>query len=112
MWVRRRMLMLSTSRRNVSAWLAPSSPARAIKARISFGRHPPPNPMPALRNLRPIRASWPIASANTDTSAPVTSHTSAIALMNEIFVARKAFADVLTSSEVSRSVTRNGIPPR
>ncbi len=55
--IRRRMLMLSTSRRNVSAWSAPSSPARAMKARMSLGRQPPPNPRPALRNLRPIRSS-------------------------------------------------------
>ncbi len=33
------------------------SPARAMKARMSLGRHPPPNPRPALRNLRPIRSS-------------------------------------------------------
>ena len=95
MRVRRRMLMLSTSRRKVSAWLAPSSPARAMKARMSLGRQPPPKPSPALRNRRPIRASWPSASASTRTSAPAASHTSEMALMNEILVARKALADDL-----------------
>ena len=39
-----------------------------------------------------MRASWPIASASCVTSAPVASATSAIALMNEILVARNAFA--------------------
>src|SRR3712207_8766927 len=67
---RRRMLMLSTSRRNVSAWSAPSSPARDRNARMSLGRQPPPKPTPALRNLRPIRSSWPIASARSTTSPP------------------------------------------
>ena len=68
---------------------------------MSLGRQPPPNPMPALRNLRPIRSSWPSASARSTTSAPVTSHISATALMKEIFVARKALAEALTSSAVA-----------
>ena len=41
------------------------------------------------------------AVASIVTSAPDASHTSAIALMNEIFVARNAFADALTSSAVA-----------
>ena len=53
----------------------------------------------------------PIASASATTSAPDASHTSAIALMNEILVARKAFAATLTSSAVARSVTIHGMPP-
>ena len=76
---------------------------------MSFGKHPPPKPIPALRNRRPIRTSCPIASASTVTSAPAASHTSEMALMNEILVARKAFADAFTNSAVARSVTRNGI---
>ena len=48
--VRRRWLIASTSRRKVRAPPAPSSPARAMKPRMSFGRQPPPNPSPALRN--------------------------------------------------------------
>ncbi len=62
---------------------------------MSLGRQPPPNPMPALRNRRPIRASCPIASARVVTSAPVASAISAMALMKEILVARKALADDL-----------------
>ena len=50
---RRRMLMESTSRRKVSASATPSSPARAMNARMSLGRQPPPKPSPALRNLPP-----------------------------------------------------------
>jgi hypothetical protein len=72
-----------------------------MNARMSFGRQPPPKPSPAPRNFRPIRGSRPIASASVVTSAPAASHTSAIALMNEIFVARNAFADTLTSSAVA-----------
>ena len=48
-----------------------------------------------------MRASYPIASARAVTSAPVTSAISAIALMNEILVARKAFAETFTSSAVA-----------
>ena len=77
---------------------------------MSLGRQPPPKPTPALRNLRPIRSSWPIASARSTTSPPAASHTSATALMNEILVARKAFADTLTSSAVAKSVTTTGVP--
>ena len=51
-----------------------------------------------------------MASARVATSAPAASHTSAIALMKEIFVARKAFAATLTSSAVGRSVTTTGVP--
>ena len=68
---------------------------------MSLGRQPPPKPMPALRNFRPIRASRPIASASRVTSAPVASQTSAIALMNEILVARNELAATLTSSAVA-----------
>src|ERR1700694_4038373 len=81
-----------------------------MKARMSLGRHPPPKPRPALRKRRPIRGSYPRASASSVTSASAASHTSEIALMNEILVARNAFADTLTSSAVCRSVSRNGTP--
>jgi hypothetical protein len=43
------------------------------------------------------------------TSPPVASQTSAIALMNEILVARKEFAATLTSSAVAKSVTTTGV---
>ena len=48
-----------------------------------------------------MRSSWPRASASRVTSAPVASQTSAIALMNEILVARKELAATLTSSAVA-----------
>ena len=104
------MLIESTSRRKVSAWSAPSSPARAMNARMSLGRQPPPKPSPALRKRRPIRSSSPIASASWVTSAPVASHSSAIALMKEILVARNELAATLTSWAVARSVTIFGVP--
>ena len=96
--------------RNETAWSTPSSPARAMKARMSLGRQPPPKPRPARRNLCPIRSSCPIAVASWVTSAPVASHTSAIALMNEILVARNEFAATFTSSAVGKSVLTTGIP--
>ena len=49
MRARRRRLISSTSRRKVSAWSTPSSPARAMNARMSLGRQPPPKPSPALQ---------------------------------------------------------------
>ena len=63
-WTRRRRLTSSISRKKPSARPTPSSSARAWKARISFGKHPPPNPIPAPKNLRPMRSSNPIASAS------------------------------------------------
>ena len=48
-----------------------------------------------------MRASIPIARANAVTSPPAASHTLAMALMKEIFVARKALALILTSSAVA-----------
>ncbi len=57
-----------------------------------------------------MRTSCPSASARTVTSAPAASHTPEIALMNEIFVARKAFALTLTSSAVGRSHMTTGLP--
>jgi hypothetical protein len=83
-----------------------------MNARMSLGRQPPPKPRPACRNRPPMRSSWPSASASSTTSAPVASHTSAIALMNEILVARNEFAATLTSSAVARSVTTTGTPWR
>jgi hypothetical protein len=110
MRARRRMLIASTSRRNDSAWSTPSSSARAMNALMSFGRQPPPKPRPGRRPAGPIRGSWPSASASRWTSPCAASHTSAIALMNEILVARNAFAATFTSSAVARSVARNGTP--
>ena len=59
---------------------------------------------------RPIRSSYPSASASWVTSAPAASASSAIALMKEIFVARKAFAPPFTSSAVGRLHTTTGVP--
>ena len=77
---------------------------------MSLGRQPPPNPSPGLRKRPPIRSSCASAVARSDTSAPVTSQISAIALMNEILVARNELAATLTSSDVARSVTTTGTP--
>ena len=77
---------------------------------MSLGRQPPPKPSPGRSAAPPIRGSRPSASARLSTSAPVTSQTSAIALMKEILVARNAFAATFTSSAVAGSVTRNGTP--
>ena len=96
-----RRLIASTSLRNASESPRPSSSARAVNARMSFGRQPPPNPTPAFRNRRPMRASCPMASASAVTSAPVASAISDIALMKLIFVARNAFAATFTSSAVA-----------
>ena len=57
-----------------------------------------------------MRASWPIASARWVTSAPVCSHSSAIALMKEILVARNELAATLTSWAVAWSVRIRGVP--
>ncbi len=56
-----------------------------------------------------MRSSCPIASARSVTSAPVASHSSAMALMKEIFVARKALAATFTSWAVAKSVTTTGV---
>ena len=47
-----------------------------------------------------MRWSRPIPRATSRTSAPTCSHTLAISLMNEIFVARKAFEAYLIISAV------------
>ncbi len=47
-----------------------------------------------------MRSSCPIAVARWVMSAPVASHTSAIALMNEILVARNELAATFTNSAV------------
>jgi len=57
-----------------------------------------------------MRTSYASAVARWCTSAPVASHTSAIALMYEIFVARNEFAATFTSSAVARSMTTTCAP--
>src|SRR5664280_2810145 len=110
MRARRRILIASTSLRNDSAWSTPSSPARAMNARMSLGRHPPPKPRPACRKRPPIRSSYDSALDSAITSALVASQTSAMALMKLIFVARKALAATLTSSAVAKSQLTTGAP--
>mmetsp|Transcript_5581 Transcript_5581/g.16838 ORF Transcript_5581/g.16838 Transcript_5581/m.16838 type:complete len:232 (-) Transcript_5581:180-875(-) len=68
--------------------------------RISFWKHDPPNPTEALRNLGPIRESFPMALASSPTSAPVASQMADMALIDETRCARKALAASLESSEL------------
>ena len=49
-----------------------------------------------------------MARASRVTSAPVTSHTSDIALMNEILVARNELAAIFTSSAVAKLQVTTG----
>ena len=107
---RRPRFAWSTALSSVDRGSAPSREATAWNARMSLGRQPPPKPSPGDRKFRPIRASSPIASASSSTSAPDFSHTSATMLMNEILVARNALADTFTSSAVSSPVTISGMP--
>ena len=58
----------------------------------------------------PIRWSRPIPRATSVTSAPTSSETLAISLMNEIFVARKALEASLIISALATSV-RTSSPP-
>ena len=57
-----------------------------------------------------MRGSYPIALARTVTSPPAASQTSAIALINEIFVAKNEFAATFTNSAVGRSARIQGVP--
>ena len=73
-----------------------------------MGKQLPPKPIPACRNLLPMRSSRPIPRATSTTSAPVSSHTFAISLMKEIFVARNAFEASFTISALAMSVRTSG----
>ena len=55
-----------------------------------------------------MRSSRPMPRATSMTSAPVSSQTLAISLMNEIFVARKALEASLTISALAMSVRTSG----
>ena len=85
-------------------------PRRRTSTVSSPVRHEPPKPIPACRNFCPIRSSRPIPRATSMTSAPVSSQTFAISLMNEIFVARKALEASLTISADAMSVRTSGAP--
>ena len=66
---------------------------------MSFWKQEPPKPTDDFKNLEPIRLSIPMARATSLTSAPVFSHNSDIALMDEIRCAKNAFAVNLDNSE-------------
>src|SRR5437762_2016892 len=85
------------------------SSAVRTKAWQSFGKHEPPKPGPACRNLPPMRPSRPMPRATSCTSAPTASQRSATSLMKVIFVARKALAAYLISSAVSSVVNTIGV---
>ena len=85
-------------------------PASFLSAIVSLPKQLPPHPIPALRNFGPMRSSSPIPPATSVTSAPTSSQTLAISLMNEIFVARNAFEASLIISAEATSV-RTTSPP-
>ena len=108
---RRRMLIASTSRRKrqrlVDAELAGAGHERADVLGQAAAAEAEPgaeelaaDPGVVAERLGQLRRR----------RAPAASQTSAIALMKEIFVARKALAATLTSSAVAKSVTTNGAP--
>lgn len=65
----------------------------------------PPHPGPGRKNSVPIRLSYPIPTTTSFTSAPTPSQIAAIALMNDNFVAKNAFAAYLIVSADAGSVT-------
>ena len=73
---------------------------------MSFLKQEPPKPTPAFRNLGPMRLSAPIARATSATFAPVFSHSSVSALIEEMRCARNAFAAIFDSSEDQTFVVR------
>ena len=91
--------------RSAPAWCARGGgPARSPRRRGSE----PPIADPRLQELRADRSSRPIPRATSITSAPSSSETFAISLMNEIFVARKAFEASLIISALATSVLTTG----
>ncbi len=59
-----------------------------------------------------MRLSRPMPLATSWTSAPISSHSRATSLMNEIFTARNPFEAYLMSSADATSVIRNGVSIR
>ena len=105
----RRFCSSLTSMTAVRSWKwYPELPASCLRAETSLGKQLPPKPMPALRNDRPMRGSWPMPSATVTTSAPTSSQTLAISLMKVILVARKALDAYLIISAVATSVRMTG----
>ena len=76
------------------------------KILMRFGKHEPPKPTLALRNLLPMRESYPIACATSSMLAPVASQIAESALMDEMRWASIAFAASLESSEDQRPTVR------
>ena len=109
MRTRRRMLIASTSRRNVRAWSAPELAGAGHERADVLGQAAAAEAEAGVEEARGrCGRRWPIASASSVTSAPAASQSSAIALMKEILVARNELAATLTSSAVARSVTSRG----
>src|SRR5690606_7298689 len=81
---------------------------RAIytRFRISFWKQEPPKPTDAFRNFGPIRETCPMARETSATFAPVTSHSSEIALMEDTRCARKALATSFDNSDDHKLVVR------
>ncbi|OQC72630.1 MAG: hypothetical protein BWX45_00848 [Deltaproteobacteria bacterium ADurb.Bin002] len=65
---------------------------------MSFLKQDPPKPMPALRNLAPMRLSVPTACATSEMSASAFSQSADMELMEDTRCARKALATSLESS--------------
>ncbi|OQA22792.1 MAG: hypothetical protein BWY60_00137 [Actinobacteria bacterium ADurb.Bin346] len=86
----------------------PYSSAVKNSALTSFGKHDPPQPMPAFINLLPILLSSPIPYVTSSMFAPTLSQIFAISLINDIFVARKAFEEYFIISELVESVITIG----
>ena len=99
----------STALRSAIAGL---SPPMLIMARMSFGKHDPPNPTPGKMKCGPMRRSRLIARRTSLTSAFIASHRRATSLMKEIFVASMALAAYLLISALRLSMTRIGFPVR
>ena len=86
----------------------PLSLASLVRTATSLGRQLPPYPMPAFRKSFPILSSMPMPRATPVTSTPTRPQISAISLIKEIFMARKALLAYLIISAERRSVTRIG----
>lgn len=80
-----------------------------INALTSFGKQLPPYPIPAFKNLSPMRLSRPIPFAMSLMFPPERSQKPAISLMKLILVARKEFAAYLMISAVFMSVKKIGV---
>ena len=66
---------------------------------MSFWKQEPPKPTEAFRNFAPMRLSIPMALATSLTLAPVFSHSSDKALIEDILCAKKALAVNFDNSE-------------